>query len=102
MKCPYCGHEMGELPVEAIRASMQGPRMLEIFDLIVAAGDAGISLSKIVDHVYKNNKFTDSFNSAKVTMIRLKERIKQYGWIIESSTSVTSVTEQVYRIKRGS
>lgn len=99
MKCPYCGHEMGDLPVEAIRASMQGQRMLEIFDIIHGAGQNGVSLTSIVREVYKSTG-SDPFNNAKVTIIRLKERVQKYGWTIESGSAKDSATERVYRLKR--
>lgn len=99
MKCPYCGHEMGELPVEAIRASMRGPRMLEIFDKILEAGDRGISIGTLVREIYQGTG-ADNYNSIKVTMIRLKERVAKHGWIIESGTAQDSVTEQVYRLRK--
>lgn len=99
MKCPYCGHDMGELPVSALRASMSGQRMLQIFDLIVNSGDHGISGEKLVEEIYPD-KTNDRFNTLKVTMIRLKERVSKYGWIIESGTAKDSATERVYRIRR--
>lgn len=99
MKCPYCGHEMGELPVDAIRASMRGPKMLQIFDRILEAGDRGVSLGTLVKELYTSTG-TDNYNAVKVTMIRLKERVAKYGWIIESGTAQDSAIERVYRIRR--
>src|SRR5690242_19659590 len=105
MRCPYCGQEMGELPVEAIRASMRGPRMLEIFDAIRESGDHGIALNDLVEKVYgvddRRSVNLQNHNSLKVTMIRLKERVAKHGWVIESGTATDSATERVYRIKRG-
>ena len=100
MRCPYCGHEMGKLPVEAIRASMRGQRMLEIFDLIVGSGDEGISLVEIVKKVYDKTDSSDPFNNAKVTLHRLKERVRHHGWTIESGSAQDSAIQQVYRIRR--
>lgn len=99
MKCPYCQTEMGELPIQAVRASMTGHRMLQIFDKIVESGDRGISVSSLVAVLYGDSD-TDAFNTLKVTMIRLKERVRKFGWVVESGTAIDSTTERVYRLKR--
>jgi hypothetical protein len=99
MKCPYCLSEVGNLPIGAVRASMRGHRMLQIFDLIVESGDRGVSLINIVTKLYPDRK-TDAFNTVKVTMIRLKERMRRFGWDIESGVAIDSSVERVYRIKR--
>lgn len=100
MKCPYCQTEIGQLPIGAVRAAMRGNKMLEIFDALVEAGDDGISISNLVEKVYGTASKTDSYNTLKVTMIRVKERVKRFGWLIESGVARDSATERVYRFKK--
>lgn len=102
MKCPYCGSDMGRLPTSVVRASMRGPRMLSIFDEIVKGGRDGVSLSALVSQVYggpnaPNHRY--DYNTIKVTMVRLRERLEQHGWTIESGVSQHNATERVYRLK---
>lgn len=99
MKCPYCNSEVGNLPVEAVRAAMKGYRMLQIFDAVVGAGDRGISITNIVSLLYGDSK-TDAYNTVKVTMVRLKDRMRRFGWDIDSGVAIDSSVERVYRIKR--
>jgi hypothetical protein len=91
---------MGDLPVEAIRASLRGQRTLQIFDSVKEAGHEGVSISELIEKVYGQYKPADPYNTIKVTMIRVKERLQQYGWTIESGSSSTSASERVYRLKR--
>lgn len=100
MECPYCGREMGTLPVHVIRATMTGYSMLGIFDAISQAGDRGISLSRLAETLYPDRKHINAYNAIKVTMLRLRERLRRYGWTVESGTSQQNSTERVYRFKR--
>lgn len=75
--------------------------MLEIFDAIVVAGEQGISINNLVSKVYGDSLArTDVYNTIKVTMVRLKQRVSQFGWLIESGVAKDSSTERVYRFKR--
>jgi hypothetical protein len=93
---------MGRLPISAIRASMRGPRMLSLFDEIIKSGENGISLRQLVHLAYggpnpPSHRY--DYNTVKVTMVRLKERVLKYGWTIESGVSQHNTTERVYRFK---
>lgn len=102
MRCPYCNQEMGHLPVSVVRASMRGPRMLAIFDEILKSGDDGVSLKKLTHMIYGGPNPPDhgfDYNTVKVTMVRLKERLQQHGWTVESGVAKDSATERVYRLK---
>ena len=100
MECPYCGREMGTLPVHVIRATMSGYSMLGIFDAISNAGDRGIGLTDLARTLYPDRSYVRSYNAIKVTMIRLRARLREYGWTVENSPSQQNSTERVYRFKR--
>jgi hypothetical protein len=76
--------------------------MLALFDEIIKSGENGISLSALVHQAYggpnpPNHRY--DYNTVKVTMVRLKERVLRYGWMIESGVSQHNTTERVYRFK---
>lgn len=76
--------------------------MLALFDKILESGDDGVSIYSLVHMVYGGPNPPDhrfDYNTVKVTMVRLKERLQQFGWTVESGVAKNSATERVYRLK---
>lgn len=100
MKCPYCHKEMKDLPLEAIRASFKGHRMIQVFDLLVWRRDEGMSISDLVEEIWGSHKTkTDAYNITKVIVARLKDKMKPFGWTIDSGVAIDNSTERVYRFR---
>ena len=78
--CPTCGHPV--LPTDPL--AFLFPTERAIFDVIYAAGSAGIRRQAVMDRVYRNGKNAASHSIVSVHVSRINKKLKWIGLTITS------------------
>ena len=89
-QCPTCGHEVDEVPVEALCDGKMSAGQRKIVEALALVYPRSLTMPQLVDSVYANDIDGGPDNAAGVLHIlicRLRKKLPQLGWIIPKNKS---------------
>lgn len=82
MKCPCCGGEIADVPVEALKEIDLRAYNAAILRLLVAAYPRALTIETLIEGVYAGNEPEHAVSSLRVLLKRLRAVLEPYGWTI--------------------
>lgn len=101
MKCPCCGGEVDEVPIDALNDIQMSAVGRTILRQLQAVYPSGVSKTKLIFEIYgmRDNQPDTAPNVVTIAVGRLRKHIEPHGWTIPANQGGKEVGA-VYRLER--